>query len=305
MQALTGKSILRRLIALCAVLFAGVVLMGFTGRYLAVGDSLALLRPQAGALLMVCALVLALVRSWRLALVSMAFSLVAAASIALGYAPADTSCDDGCLTFYQKNLMRKAWPRYELAEDIIASGARIVTLQEVSSHNRKYMHTLFEHYPTAVFCRFRPEQSVAVLTDLPAIDGSDFCLSGLGAAGIKVLTPDNGPVWVVSIHMQWPFPYDQFDQSRRIAEYIENLDGPVLVGGDFNMVPWGGSVARIRSATGNRNFGMVLNTHALGSWMMPMPIDNLLFPKGTTGTVHLRPYLGSDHLGVLARIRLP
>ncbi|EEX09129.1 hypothetical protein SL1157_1165 [Ruegeria lacuscaerulensis ITI-1157] len=45
MQALTGESILRRLIARCAVLSAGVVLMGFTGRYLAVGDSLALLRP--------------------------------------------------------------------------------------------------------------------------------------------------------------------------------------------------------------------------------------------------------------------
>ncbi|EEX09128.1 hypothetical protein SL1157_1164 [Ruegeria lacuscaerulensis ITI-1157] len=86
---------------------------------------------------MVCALVLALVRAWRLDLVSMAFSLVAAGSIAQDYAPADTSCDDGCLTFYQKNLMREAWPRYELAEDIIASGARLVTLQEVSSQNPK------------------------------------------------------------------------------------------------------------------------------------------------------------------------
>jgi len=42
MRALAGKAILRRLNAL----LAGVVLMGFTGRHLAAGDSLALLRTQ-------------------------------------------------------------------------------------------------------------------------------------------------------------------------------------------------------------------------------------------------------------------
>ena len=119
------------------------------------------------------------------------------------------------------------------------------------------------------------------------------------------MTPDGKRAWVVSIHMSWPFPYDQFEQSQKIAEFIKNLDGPVLIAGDFNMVPWGGSVNRIRAAANNQTFGALINTHALGSWARPMPIDNLLFPKGTVGTVETRPFMGSDHLGVLARIRLP
>ncbi|MGV6804429.1 MAG: endonuclease/exonuclease/phosphatase family protein [Ruegeria sp.] len=305
MQILADNRFVRSLIALCAALLIGLIILGFTGRYMAAGDSLALLRPQAGALLIVFTLFLMLVRAKRFALVSLVFAVVAFGSIASGYGSASDDCDDTCLTLYQKNLMTKAWPRYPLADDILESGAQIVTLQEVSSHNRKYMSNLFEHYPTSVSCQFRPEQSVAVLSDLPAVDGSEFCLPGYGVVGLQLETPNGDPVWVVSIHMAWPFPYNQFEQSQKIADYIKNLDGPVLIAGDFNMVPWGGSVTRIRMAADNQNFGTLLNTHSLGSWIMPMPIDNLLFPKGTTGSVETRPYMGSDHLGVLARIQLP
>ncbi|MCX8955709.1 hypothetical protein OU790_20025, partial [Ruegeria sp. NA] len=71
------------------------------------------------------------------------------------------------------------------------------------------------------------------------------------------------------------FPYDQSTQSRIIAERIADLDGPVLIAGDFNMVPWGASVRRIAAAADNQSFGAVLNTHDLGRWHLPLPIDNL------------------------------
>jgi endonuclease/exonuclease/phosphatase (EEP) superfamily protein YafD len=119
-----------------------------------------------------------------------------------------------------------------------------------------------------------------------------------------VLTPDNGPVWAVSIHLKWPFPYEQSEQSRVIAHHLQSLDGPVLIGGDFNMVPWGASVRLIGDAAGNVNFGTAENTHILGGRALPLSIDNLLFPKGTKGTVEPRPYMGSDHLGKLARFQL-
>ncbi|NOE26760.1 endonuclease/exonuclease/phosphatase family protein [Ruegeria sp. HKCCD6157] len=304
MHISTRRRIARTLTIGCTCILMILVVIGFTGQVFAVGDSIALLRPQAGVLLLLCAVILLFMRARYLALATLVFSGVAIGSIAASVAAPSDDCDDSCLTLYQKNLMSKAWPRYSLADDILESGAQIVTLQEVSSHNRKYMSNLFEHYPEQAICEFRPEQNVAILTTLPIVENSEFCLQGYGLVGLQVKAPGGDLVWVVSVHLNWPFPYDQSRQSQVIADRISQLEGPVLIAGDFNMVPWGESVRRIGAAANNQSFGTVLNTHNLGSWKIPLPIDNLLFPKGTTGTVELRPFMGSDHLGKLARFRL-
>ncbi|WP_298851225.1 endonuclease/exonuclease/phosphatase family protein [uncultured Ruegeria sp.] len=304
MHVSTKNRIGRTLIIGCACILMALVVIGFTGQVLAVGDSIALLRPQAGVLLFPCAAILLFMRAKFFALTTLVFGVLAIGSIAISVAAPSDDCNGSCLTLYQKNLMSKAWPRYSLADDIIESNAKIVTLQEVSSHNREYMSNLFEHYPAKAICEFRPEQNVAILTTLPIVENSEFCLEGYGLVGIQVKTPGHVPVWVVSVHLNWPFPYDQSKQSLMIADRISELEGPVLIAGDFNMVPWGESVRRIGAAANNQSFGTALNTHTLGSWKIPLPIDNLLFPKGTTGTVELRPFMGSDHLGKLARFRL-
>ncbi|WP_171234686.1 endonuclease/exonuclease/phosphatase family protein [Ruegeria sp. HKCCA6837] len=304
MQVSTKRRIGRTLTIGCASVLMALVFIGFTGQIFAVGDSIALLRPQAGILLVLYSALLLYLRARYLALTTFAVAAMALGSIATSYAAPSADCNGTCLTLYQKNLMSKAWPRYSLADDIVASDAQVVTLQEVSSHNQKYMSNLFEHYPSKTVCGFRPEQSVAILTTLPIVENSEFCLKGSGLVGIQVEAPDGTLVWIVSIHLNWPFPYDQAQQSQVIADRIADLDGPVLIAGDFNMVPWGASVQRIAAAADNQSFGTALNTHHLGSWKLPLPIDNLLFPKGTIGTVELRPFMGSDHLGKLARIRI-
>ena len=302
---MTGKAIFRVLVFGGATVLIGLVVLGFAGRVFALGDTVAVVRPLAGALLIPLVVVLWVMRARRTAVVSLILAGVALGSVAPGFMASGTDCTGTCLTLYQKNLLTKAWPRYPLADDIIASGAQIVTLQEVSDHNRQYMANLFDHYPVAVICKFRSWQDVAVLTSLPVVEGTEFCLAEPGLAGVQVLAPNGQRIWALSLHFEWPFPSDQFRQSRIIAAHIADLDGPVLIGGDFNMVPWGGSVQRINRAAGNRHLGAVQNTFRLGSDWMRLPIDAVLVPKGATGTTDLRDYMGSDHLGILARIALP
>ncbi|WP_424832207.1 endonuclease/exonuclease/phosphatase family protein [Ruegeria sp.] len=304
MQVLTNKRLVRILIRGCSCILIGLAIFGFTGHFFSAGDSIALLRLQIGVLLAVFTFGLFLIRAKYLAPTALATAAIAIGSIALGFTAPSEDCNGSCLTLYQKNLMSRAWPRYSLADDIITMNADIVTLQEVSDHNRKFMANMYAHYQNKVSCRFRTYQDVAVLTNLPVVEGSEFCLTGYGVAGLQVVAPEGEAVWVVSVHLKWPFPFEQSAQSRRIAERIAELDGPVLIAGDFNMVPWGASVKRIASAAENEVFGTVENTHHLGRWSLPLSIDNLLFPKGTVGTVELRPYLGSDHLGKFARFRL-
>jgi endonuclease/exonuclease/phosphatase (EEP) superfamily protein YafD len=301
---MTGRAIIRILMFGSAIVSIVLVLLGLTGRFFALGDSLAIIKPQAGALLIPLATALWFMKARRTALVSLTCAVVALGSVAPGFVASGTDCVRECLKLYQKNLMSKAWPRYPLADDIIASGAEIVTLQEVSDHNRQYMANMFDHYPVAVTCKFRPAQDVAVLTSLPAVDGTAFCLAGVGLAGVQLRAPNGQLIWVLTVHLEWPFPFGQFRQSQIIADRIANLDGPVLIAGDFNMVPWGKSVQRIKQAAGNHYLGAFRNTHGLGGLFLPLSIDTVLIPKGATGTVELRGYMGSDHRGVLARIAL-
>ena len=301
---MSGRAIIRVLVLACMFVLIGLVLLGFTGSLFAPGDAVAVIRPQAGVLLIPLAAILWSMKARRAAIVSLTMAVLAIGSVGPSFLASGTDCPGECLKLYQKNLLSKAWPRYSLADDIIASDAEIVTLQEVSEHNREYMANLFAHYPFAVTCKFRTAQDVAVLTSLPAVDGSGFCLAGAGMAGLQVLAPNGQLIWLVSVHLEWPFPFDQFRQSQIIAKKIADLDGLVLIAGDFNMVPWGGSVHRIKQAAGNRYLGAFRNTYRLGNWLLPLPIDTVLVPQGVTGTTELRPYMGSDHLGVLARISL-
>ncbi len=291
------------LLALWAALTT-LVIAGFTGPFHSVGDSLALLRPQAGFMLLLCAISFLLLRAKRLAFCAAAFSAIAFGTIASGFVGPSQNCRENCITLYQKNLLQHGWPRTALADDILASDADIVTLQEVSAHNRDHMANMFSAFPNQVTCRFGRDQNVAVLTRLPVVEGSEFCIKGRGMTGMKVVAPGGQQLWAVSLHLFWPYPYSQSGQAEKIAAIISELDAPVLIAGDFNMVPWGFSVQRIAQAAGNEPFGTIENTHSIGNWAVPLSIDNLLLPKGAQGSVELRPYFGSDHLGKLARFQL-
>ncbi|MET1414256.1 endonuclease/exonuclease/phosphatase family protein [Roseibium sp. HPY-6] len=296
------KKIVRYVTLAWAIAIAAALLLGFTGRVFPPGDSLAVIRPLLAALLVPTTLALWVLGFQRMAIFSLIISTAATGSFISGYFRPEMSCSNNCLTLYQKNLLSRAWPRYSLADDIILSSAQVVTLQEVSDHNRRFMAKLFDHYSFSVFCRFRPRQDVAILTSLPTIVGSEFCLPEGGLAGVKAILPDDRRVWIVSLHLEWPFPYRQYQQSKQVSEWISKLDDPVIIAGDFNMVPWGESVREISRAAGNKILGKTRNSFKFGAWLLPLPLDNVLVPKGTEGSVETRPYMGSDHLGLLVRM---
>jgi len=302
---MTMRSTLRTGAILLSAVLIAVVVLSFTGHVFAPGDSLAVIRFPAGLLLLVLATALALCAAWKMTVSSFVAALVALVPLGIGYFKPNPPCTEACLTLYQKNLMSKTWPRDPLTEELIASDAEIVTLQEVSDHNRRFMAPLFDHYRFSKFCPFRPEQDVAVLTSLEVIENTAFCLEGAGMAAVQVLTSTGRPLWAVSVHLEWPFPFDQFQQTKRIEARLKTLDGPILIGGDFNMVTWGGSVRRLSKAAGNTTFGPYRNTHQFGQSFLPLPIDNVLVPNGAKGHLERRPRLASDHMGLLARIVLP
>jgi endonuclease/exonuclease/phosphatase (EEP) superfamily protein YafD len=84
---------------------------------------------------------------------------------------------------------------------------------------------------------------------------------------------------------------------------LATLDGPVVLGGDFNVVPWAHSVQRLAAAGGLRRVGRSPVTYAAAAGLLRVQIDHV-YASGAAGRTERLPRLGSDHWGIWAEYRL-
>ena len=300
---LSLRSLSTALPLLIAILALAALGLSYTGAWFAPGDSLAVGRPNLIVVVTLMALWLWWVRAVKLALMCLLAGGIRAGTLATYYLPAPPS--GGPVTLYQKNLLHTAWPRTPLADEILASGADIVTLQEVSVHNRRYMKRLFDAYPAQIICPFRAGFDVAILSRYPAISGTAGCGQNDGLALMQVALPDGQRLWIAALHLYWPWPYSQPEQLVRLLPRLAALEGPIVLAGDFNMVPWGASVARIAKASGTQRIGRAHDTYPNFRPLLSLPIDHVLLPKGSQGRTEMRPLHGSDHHGLFVEFALP
>lgn len=300
---------MRWLLSALALLCGLVLVLGFGGRLHGGGDALAVVRPVVVVALAGVSVMLLIWRTRVLGVAGLGLALLGGFSMAPPVVLAEVPAGARAYAVYQKNLLFLLPDTRPVAADILASGADFVTLQELHLRNRSILGALRQGYPYQHFCPFAAVGGIAVLSRWPATGAAAVCDEGHGWAALQVETPD-GPLWVVSVHLHWPYPYSQRAQLTRILPNLEALDGPVVVGGDFNMVPWSYAVASVERATRTRSAGYAGGTFAfsyhrdrrnLAAWLPRMPIDHVLVPdKGEPVSLQRRARLGSDHHGVLA-----
>ena len=213
------------------------------------------------------------------------------------------SPEPGSFVVYQKNLWHGNPQVAALAADILAHGPDVITLQEVSIRNRILLDRLRAEYPYQHLCPFSGWNGLAVLSRHPAVAGGTLCSQDRGLAGLWIAMPE-GLVWVLSVHLHWPWPHGQRPQANRLKTLFTGLRGPVVLSGDFNMMPWGSDVRRLAAATGTRRVGPMRPTYwlDLGRVKVPLPIDQVYASGG--GRAESRPLIGSDHAGIVARVWL-
>ena len=266
-------------------------------------DSLSVLRFEVSLVALALSVVLLATRAlWRGALGALA-ALVIAVPIILDMriAPAGPARADA-ISLYQKNVWLENPSPEELVADLRRVGADIITLQEVTDPLARVINTLAGDYPHQHRCW----GGVYILTRLALAEGGARCPQDrrLNVIALQVET-GAGPLWVVALHLRWPWPYGQVAQVDRILPFLAELDGPVVVAGDFNMVPWGHSVQQISAAAGAERVGRLERTFDFGSPLVRLRIDHVLAPRGWQGSTALRPLAGSDHFGVVARFGPP
>lgn len=279
------------------VRLGALVLVGsFAGDLHGLGDSLAVFRP---VIVIGCLAVCALVWRWRGArIVALAAALVGLwiGSVHLVYPAPDGAGD---VVVYQKNLLYRPAERGPFIADVQASGADFVMLQEVSGANVPVLEALRGDYPHQLLCNGHPVGAVAILSRTPLEQEDCGTLSGFARVDTVL---DGREVRVYSLHLHWPWPHGQASQ---VADLVGDMPkgGPLtIVAGDFNMVASGRSLARIARQTGTERVGPFVRTFDLFGY--PLGIDHVL-ATGGIGALSVRPKLGSDHYGLIARIDWP
>jgi endonuclease/exonuclease/phosphatase (EEP) superfamily protein YafD len=275
-----------------------LVLAGFLGWLHPMGDSLSVGRGYAVAAVLALAIAASFLGLRVAAFWSILFAMLAGTPVVLATLWPGSSGD---LVLYQKNLRFDNAELAVLETDIRQADPAVLTLQEVSEPNMALLAALTDRFPHQHVCAFGPVGAVAVASRLPPVPGAVVCAPGLAAMQVT-FTDSQGqkPVWIVSVHLHWPWPYTQADHVGVLLPVLAGLEGPVVMAGDFNMVRWADSVRRMAAAANVVPAGPSSGTMIRFDPFLRLPIDHAFAPGG--GRLELRPPLGSDHLGLLARL---
>jgi len=278
------------MVSIVAALLCAAFVGGFAGALHPLGDSLAVFRVPI-------AVVFALWVIWSPWPAWIRWSIAVMCLAAMGQIVAQkyVSHPEGPITIYQKNLLFENDQVAALEADIRSTAPDIVALQELTSRNAPLVRALRDLYPHQASCALTSWARVAILTRWP-VEG-EICVETQGLVGVQVASPE-GRFWAFSLHGYWPWPHGQAAQFAQLQPLLEGLEGPILLAGDFNMVPWSHALRSMSGSIGATRAGPLFPTLVkLGA---PLPIDHVYAPGG--GHAVPRPFLGSDHRGVLAKV---
>ncbi|MBN9065945.1 MAG: endonuclease/exonuclease/phosphatase family protein [Rhizobiales bacterium] len=120
------------------------------------------------------------------------------------------------------------------------------------------------------------------------------------------------PVHVVTLHLGWPWPSDQWWQIRRFEAPMSMIRSPALVAGDFNAVSWSAAVTEMAKAGGLDIIGPIGATwfdRRAPKWLRPwlgLEIDHVMVKGGiVVRSARILKDVGSDHAPVLIEFSLP
>ena len=209
------------------------------------------------------------------------------------------------LTVVSFNVFTRNQQLDEAARWLLQQNADVIVLQEMTRHTREPIRqVLAPAYPHIYDCQCN---DIVMYSRQPWIAAGGQPRTGeQPALSWLTLADRNGrELRVVGLrprYMKEPSTYAaHYDWLvRNIPKFGDRL----ILAGDFNAAPWSWQMLRLAAAAGLRRHG----TYA-ASWPSLLPvvlIDNLLTTPDI-GAVSFRtgPFLGSDHLPIVATVALP
>lgn len=307
------------LLALAAAVLVSLPLVGgFFGSWYPAFDSMAHFRIHLGVMLVACAVMLVGTRLRAQALTAAALGIAALGTVygtalipGLGTVHADSQSRDEAAPVYRLLQINLRFVNAE-PEKVLSLIGRlrpdVITAQEVSEFWKGKLDLLKSAYPYRFDCNKRSViGGVSILSVRPlsaerCVDDGNFAVGTVDIGGRNVD--------VATIHLPWPWPFNQAEHVGVLATSLRSLPDTALLAGDLNATPWSETVRRIASAGGLTPSGFLGAT-----WQHNALPDSLrfaglaldqVFSKGDVvihSTATLEP-TGSDHLPILVEFSL-
>ncbi len=300
-----------KIIVYAGALFLGaLVAFSFLSPVLFLADSISHFRLHLTVPLIMISIILLVYRKWTRGAILMAIGLISLLTVNFfpeTKMPKQVAKGKDSITVVQLNLYYWNKSKGKVVELFRKQKADIVILQEVSRHTKQIIQDVEKDYPHRIICPYSNEGAVAVLSRFPKVEGdATGCAVRMGLAWIRVLAHGR-PVSVASIHLDWPYPFDQNQQIEAMSKHLKSIPQPVVIAGDFNAAPWSSAVNRVATATNTSVIGGVRFTLKKrifkGLVSIDLPIDHILKSQEfTTQKIKVGDEVGSDHLPVISRL---
>lgn len=315
------------------VLISVPLVFGFFGAVHPAFDSFAQFRLHLAVLMAVCALPALFLGLWREGLMAIAFAATALGSVFIhtgaagaaakaeenagqngGQNSGQNSGQDSGLAEYkllQLNLRYDNSRHADVFRLIARVSPDVITLEEVSAEWRPKLAAIEGRYPYHFYCPNRSRiGGAAVLSRRPfALGSTPLCVDSL----IALARVDFGgySATIGALHLDWPWPFAQDWNVAEVRPYLEKLQGPLIIAGDFNAAPWTETLknimlaSRTRHVDGLRPSWLVNGALARFAPWVGLPLDHVLVSdRIVEPRMETLEAVGSDHLPLLLRFSI-
>ena len=198
--------------------------------------------------------------------------------------------------------------------------AEVVLLQEVPSAISSGLRALEDVYPYQFIVEpgtglnsdvYRGSESMAILSIHPIQEPEGPRASRRGKLALKARLSIAGAEdpWIIAVHPSYPASQARLwardAYLTEIAGVVTNLEGPVIVAGDFNTTHYAPAFRDFMELSKMSTFRNFPATWPARLGPLGIPIDHVLVRGAWLTDLTALSSIGSDHRGLKAEIRLP
>lgn len=202
----------------------------------------------------------------------------------------------------------------DVVRSVRAADPDLILLSEYLQHHDDNLIGRLNHdYPYAASCpRLNAQCDVAIYSRWPfegTPEATAYSAQSPSAISARVRLPTGKSVTVVAVHVDFPGHLGkQAADMRWLTDKASAWQGPVLIGGDFNLTPWSAMFRRLQGTTGLVRHGTLPRSWPVQSFPPDIPfvlLDNVL-TRADMRSISFKTGepTGSDHLPVVAQIAL-
>jgi endonuclease/exonuclease/phosphatase (EEP) superfamily protein YafD len=297
---------------LCAAVWLAF-LLGLAGRWWWIADLLAAFRIHYAVLFAVVVVIAAPLRRFGVVVTALAGTLITGGSILPYLRTADPVPAPEAFRFVTFNKYWRNPDAVRIGAYLDGSRADVIALQEVESEAT--VSTLAQHMPSYPFRYVSADRNrtTVMFSRSPIRDSGTIELVPGGASAARLVVEWRGHlVTVVGVHLHWPIGAENVRlrnaELARLAQLPQEIPGPLLIGGDFNVTAWSTVFSAALADSGlsdcARGQGLV-QTWPAQVPLLAIRIDQCLHSRHwqVAGVSH-GPALGSDHYPTLNELVL-